>query len=375
MALIYKDRVQETTTTTGTGTLTLAGAVTGFQSFSAIGNANTCIYALEDANGSGWEVGIGTYTSSGTTLARTTVLASSNSGSAITLSAGTHKVYVTANAGIAQEAWIVPLSIGPGGRLTLESGVPVSVADQIEKTTVYYTPYKHGYVPLFDGNVWRSIAFTEKSLSLGTVTSGLCYDIFGYLNNNTLELEKLAWTNGATRSTPVTLQDGRYCKSSDKTRLLLGTIYTTSTTTTEDSSTNRLVGNVYNRENRSFDYYTGDAGHSYAVNTVRSYNNSNAHRVSAACSLNSSCFIFFGAYVAVPSISGTAELSAGVNSTTVAYSAFVAMNNGSAEQVRALGGGVSSLAEGYSYIQLVQRSTSGATATYSYGVIKGSVLS
>jgi hypothetical protein len=105
MTLIYKDRVQETTTTTGTGTLILAGAVPGFQSFSAIGNANTCIYALEDANGSGWEVGVGTYTSSGTTLARTTVLASSNSGSAITLSSGTHKVYVTADADIISEIY------------------------------------------------------------------------------------------------------------------------------------------------------------------------------------------------------------------------------------------------------------------------------
>lgn len=97
MALIYKDRVQETTTTTGTGTITLAGAVSGFQSFAAIGDANTCIYCIEDANGA-WEVGVGTYTSSGTTLARTTILESSNSGSAITLSAGTHKVYVTADA-------------------------------------------------------------------------------------------------------------------------------------------------------------------------------------------------------------------------------------------------------------------------------------
>jgi hypothetical protein len=103
MALVYANRVKETTTTTGTGTLTLAGAATGFQSFAAIGNANTCVYALEDANGTGWEVGVGTYTSSGTTLARTTILASSNSGSAITLSSGTHSVYVTADASWAQQ--------------------------------------------------------------------------------------------------------------------------------------------------------------------------------------------------------------------------------------------------------------------------------
>ena len=59
MALVVKDRVQETTTTTGTGTITLAGAVTGFQSFSVIGDANTTYYTI--AAGSQWEVGIGTY--------------------------------------------------------------------------------------------------------------------------------------------------------------------------------------------------------------------------------------------------------------------------------------------------------------------------
>ena len=95
MALVLADRVKETTTTTGTGTITLAGAATGFQSFSVIGNGNTTYYAITSSSGSEWEVGIGTYTSSGTTLARTTILASSNSGSAVNLSAGTKDVFVT----------------------------------------------------------------------------------------------------------------------------------------------------------------------------------------------------------------------------------------------------------------------------------------
>jgi hypothetical protein len=92
MALVVKDRVQETTTTTGTGTVTLAGAVSGFQNFSVIGDGNTCYYAI--TSGTEFEVGIGTYTASGTTLSRDTVLESSNSGSAITLS-GTSNVFVT----------------------------------------------------------------------------------------------------------------------------------------------------------------------------------------------------------------------------------------------------------------------------------------
>jgi hypothetical protein len=93
MALVVKDRVQETTNTTGTGTITLAGAVTGFQSFSVIGNANTTYYAI--VGGSEWEVGLGTYTSSGTTLARNTILESSNGGTAVNFSAGTKNVFVT----------------------------------------------------------------------------------------------------------------------------------------------------------------------------------------------------------------------------------------------------------------------------------------
>ena len=99
MALVLKDRVQETTITTGTGTLTLGGAVTGYQSFSAIGNANTTYYAIYASGGSEWEVGIGTYTASGTTLSRTTVLSSSNSGSLVSFSAGTKNVWCDYPAG------------------------------------------------------------------------------------------------------------------------------------------------------------------------------------------------------------------------------------------------------------------------------------
>jgi len=95
MALVVKDRVRETTTTTGTGTITLGGAATGFQSFSVIGNANTTFYTIQLSNTNEWEVGIGTYTSSGTTLSRDTILESSNGGSAVNFSAGSKDVFVT----------------------------------------------------------------------------------------------------------------------------------------------------------------------------------------------------------------------------------------------------------------------------------------
>lgn len=92
MALVIADRVRETSTTTGTGTLTLDGAVTGFRTFSsAIGNTNTCYYTI--TLGSDWEVGVGTVGAG--TLARTTVLKSSNSNSAVNFGAGTKDVFVT----------------------------------------------------------------------------------------------------------------------------------------------------------------------------------------------------------------------------------------------------------------------------------------
>ena len=94
MALVVNDRVKETSTTTGTGTLTLAGAVTGFETFSsAIGNANTTYYAIVNTVNSEFEVGLGTVGAG--TLARTTIISSSNSDSAVDFAAGTKNVFVT----------------------------------------------------------------------------------------------------------------------------------------------------------------------------------------------------------------------------------------------------------------------------------------
>ena len=103
MALVIKDRVKETSTTTGTSNLNLAGAVSGFQSFvSGIGDTNTVYYALIDANGTAWEIGLGTVgDASPDTLSRADddVIASTNSNDRISLSSGTHTVFATYPAG------------------------------------------------------------------------------------------------------------------------------------------------------------------------------------------------------------------------------------------------------------------------------------
>lgn len=93
MALVYLNRARETTTTTGTGTITLAGAVAGHQAISGIGNGNVSDFFAIDANGTGWESFRGTW-STGGSLTRDSTYASSNSGSSISLSAGTHQVFI-----------------------------------------------------------------------------------------------------------------------------------------------------------------------------------------------------------------------------------------------------------------------------------------
>lgn len=268
----HRNRVQMTVSgTPGTGTITVNAASSGYQAFAAGDNAKTfdCLFV----DGTAWEVARGcTYTHSGTTISRGTLEASST-GSAISLtSAAIVAVVPTAALATSMESAIQ--SVTPGGRLTLESGVPISTSDQTAKTMMYYTPYVHNIVNLWDGSEWTPVEFSETSLALGTLTSGKPYDVFGYLSGGALTLESLVWTSDTARATAVTLQDGRYCKSGDKTRLLLGTFYTQSTTTTEDSEEYRLVSNVYNRvPRRLFKDATASSSHTYTVNTPRQYNN------------------------------------------------------------------------------------------------------
>ena len=124
MALVLANRVKETTTTAGTGTITLAGAATGFQSFAVVGNGNTTYYTIAAQTGSEWEVGIGTYTSAGTLLARTTVLANSagTQPTALTFSAGTKDVFVTYPAGYA----VASTNVGTSGQLLTSNGTGVA---------------------------------------------------------------------------------------------------------------------------------------------------------------------------------------------------------------------------------------------------------
>lgn len=177
MALVVKDRVQETTTTTGTGAYTLAGAATGYQSFSVIGNANTTYYAATD--GVDWEVGIGTYTVSGTTLSRDTILESSNSGSAVNWGAGEKNVFVTYPA----ERSVTGPSSATDNALMRFDGTTGGIAQN------------SGVTVADNGDLTFPAAIVE---TVFTITDGASVDINP--SNGTIQL----WTLGANRTPTAT---------------------------------------------------------------------------------------------------------------------------------------------------------------------------
>lgn len=125
MALVLLDRVQQTGTANTTVSFTLSGAVAGYQDFTAIGNGNTTYYAAYDAS-SNWEVGLGTYSTTGPTLTRTTIFSSSNGGSATTFTSSVF-VYVTYPA---EQAVFASNNPGTAGQLISTNGTGVAPAWQ-----------------------------------------------------------------------------------------------------------------------------------------------------------------------------------------------------------------------------------------------------
>lgn len=183
------------------------------------------------------------------------------------------------------------------GRLTLESGVPVSTSDQTGKTSIYFTPYGGNKIAVYDGTRWKLYSFSELTFALGTLSDATNYDLFVYDNSGTLTLEATAWTNDTTRATALTTQDGVYVKNGATTRRYLGTFRTTATTTTEDSVLKRYLWNAYNRHPRKLARVEGTDSWTYATSTWRQANGSTSNKVEfvtglagAFLDLNVTCF-------------------------------------------------------------------------------------
>ncbi len=202
MALVIKDRVKETTTTTGTGTYTLAGAEVGFQAFSSIGDGNTTYYSVTD--GGDWEVGIGTYTASGTTLARATILSSSNGGAAVDWTAGEKFVFVTQPSDKASYVDADGYHIGNSFR----TGIDLH-------TTVANKPaYQEGRI--FYDKAFGALAFyndeADITLQIGQEDYIRVYNDTGSTVSNGTPVY-LTGESGATPTIAVARADGTYSES------------------------------------------------------------------------------------------------------------------------------------------------------------------
>lgn len=167
----------------------------------------------------------------------------------------------------------------PNFRLTGTSGTAVTTADVANITTLYYCPYKGNKIALYYGGVWTMFSSAEVSLALGTLTGSREYNVYCYPSSSStiaLVLGSAYTAGGADAET--TTQDGMRVKSGDTSQLLVGRIYTTSTTQTQDTAAQRLVSNLYNQVPRKLKYTT-TGSLAYTSASWRSANNSASSKV------------------------------------------------------------------------------------------------
>ena len=206
--------------------------------------------------------------------------------------------------------------------------IPIGVGN----TTLYYTPYRGTSISLYDGTRWKMYTFTERSLALSALTSGRPYDVWLYDNAGTLTLEVLAWTSDTVRATALAVQDGVYVKTGDTTRRYLGTIYTTGTDSSEDSTHKRYVWNHLraNRVRRELWWTEFTATWTYSTtNTARQANANANNQVSLVMGLLEDSFdlsiIISGAHATVGANFG---VQIGEDSATQGYFSRNAMAEG-----------------------------------------------
>ena len=242
MALVLNDRVRETTSVVGTGAVTLLGYVTGYQAFSVIGDGNTCYYGISDQIGANWEVGIGTYTASGNTLARTTVLRSSNSNNLVSFTAGTKDVFVTYPAETA-------MSGGGGGTYpTTQPSLNLDFANT-KLLDPRITFVRNSTAAYYDG---QTSAMAEQNLFL--YSQAFSTYPWAIQNGASLLLNNSIAPDGTTTASLLTF-NGQYSSMVQGASLVSGATYTLSFWAKTNTNTNLLTVYV-DSPNIQIDTYT-----------------------------------------------------------------------------------------------------------------------
>jgi hypothetical protein len=195
--------------------------------------------------------------------------------------------------------------VSPGGRLTLETGVGVSTADQAGKTTVYYTPFKHNRIAVYDGTrwVWRSFtelsqATTDNTKSPAAVANNSNYDVFAWLDGSTMRATRgPAWTGDTARGTGAGTTELEFFEwkwvnkvaitngPAARCGLYVGTIRSDGSAQINDTLAKRHVWNTYNRVPRPMKVVEGTDSWTYSTTTFRQANNSAANQLDMVAGL------------------------------------------------------------------------------------------
>jgi hypothetical protein len=328
------------------------------------GNAveQSASYVQVDAAGlltanSGLTVSSGTVTlGSGSGLAKLT------SGSVGTATAGTDYVSPALANGICN------------GRLTLTSGTPVLTTTVSAAGTVYFTPYKGNSIALYTGSAWKTMNFSELSITLSSLSASTAYDVFAYDNSGVVALETVAWTNATTRATALTTQDGVMVKSGATTRRYLGSFILDGSKTCSVTFGTAAAGggaaqiDIWNNNNRvsltttvldSTDSWT------YTTATWRSADNSNTNRATIFTGLSEDVVTARALAVSSQSTTATRYTGIGLDSTSSPASGQL---QGAARSATVCEGGAfwaGFPGVGQHYLQWLEKSDATGTSTWS----------
>lgn len=226
----------------------------------------------------------------------------------------------------------------PGGRLTLSTGVPVTTSDVSGATTVYYTPYKHNRISVYDGTRWRFYSFAEMSQTLADATKSPAaavassnYDVFVWSDAGTLRATRgPAWTSDTARgggagTTELELFGGKWTNKNAITNgpaahcgLYVGTIRVDGSTQVNDAFVKRHVWNCYNRVPRGMARQDTSAW-VYSSGVTRQANANAANQLDLVRGLDEDSVtaqVFGLAQSTDAGVSGGAAVGLGLDSTT-----------------------------------------------------------
>ena len=251
-----------------------------------------------------------------------------------------------------------------GGRLTLETGVAVSTADQADKTTLYWTPYGAGagMATVFDGTKWIPIAFDEMSDDTTGFTTSKPHDIFLDYNGGTPVLDKLVWTDDTTRATALAKQNGRYVLTGALDWNYLGTVYLDSADKFQDTTSQRFLWNYYNRIWHTLYGTDPTDTWSYATAAWRASNNNTTDgvgRVSLVIGVSEDNVEINAVGIVNPTAVVKLSTGIGINSTSVSSAQLMGVTGGGSYEIMPATYSAP-LPIGYSYIQWLEYGGTGA---------------